>query len=103
MLKPLEQQKGEDVDTTLRENNIKDFARQLEDNPILDGILIEDIVFSGAVTVIVPHKLGRKPRGYILTDVTGGLAIIARNAGAWDDKFLSLASSRACIIAIWVF
>ena len=103
MLKPLEQQKGEDVDTTLRENNAKDFARQLENNPLLDGILIEGIEFSGAVTVLVPHKLGRKPRGYILTDVTGGLVGIARNAGAWDAQFLSLASSGLCTIAIWVF
>jgi len=102
-IKPLEKQHTGDQDLELFQNNIKDFVKVLEDNPLLDGRFIEDIVFSGAVTVNVQHKLDRKPRGWILTDLTGGLVDVARNVGDWNDKFLSLAASAACTISIWVF
>ena len=103
MIPPLEMQHSDDQGTQLSRENVKKFVKPIEDNPLLDGVLIEDIIFSGAVTVNVTHKLGRKPRGWILTDLTGGLVDVARNTGAFDDKFLSLASSAACTISIWVF
>jgi hypothetical protein len=103
MIPPLEMQHSDDQGTQLSRENVKKFVKVLEDNPLLDGVLIEDIVFSGAVTVNIAHTLDRNPRGWIITDLTGGLVDVARNVGDWDDKFLSLASSAACTISVWVF
>ncbi len=103
MIPPLERQHTEDQDSELFQQNVKNFVKRLEDNPLLDGVLIENIVFSGAVTVNQAHKLGRKPRGWIITDLTGGLVDVARNVGDFDDKFLSLAASAACVVSVWVF
>ena len=100
-IKPLEKQHTGEQDLELFQNNIKDFVKVLEDNPLLDGTLIEDVEFGGAVTVNIAHKLGRKPRGWILTDLTVGARIVIRDD--WDDKFLTLTSNGACTISLWVF
>ena len=103
MIPPLERQHTEDQDSELFQQNVKNFVKRLEDNPLLDGVLIEGVEFTGAVTVNIPHRLGRKPRGWIITDLTGGLVDVARNVGDFDDKFLSLAASAACVVSVWVF
>ncbi|MBW2560705.1 MAG: hypothetical protein JRE40_07615 [Deltaproteobacteria bacterium] len=82
--------------------DVKKFVQPLEENELLDGILIEDVAFAGAVTVDINHKLGRQPRGWILTDFTA-LAGTGVVRSAWDDKTISLDSSAACDLSLWVF
>ena len=103
MIKELETQHTGVQEIELLQQNTKNFVKSLERNPLLDGILIKNVFFSGAVTVNIAHKLGRKPRGWFTTDITGNLANIARNVGDCNDKFLSLAASATCTISLWVF
>ena len=90
-------------DLELLQANMKNFAKSLEDNPLLDGVLIEDVEFTGAVTVVINHKLGRKARGWFPTDfeALAGTGVI-RDAD-WDDKTLTLTSSAACDLDLWIF
>ena len=104
MIPPLEMQHSEDQGTQLSRENVKAFVKKLEDNPMLDGVLLEDIEFSAAVTVETAHTLGRNPRGWVVTDDhSGAFSIVKRTAGDWNDKFLSLVSNGACTISVWVF
>jgi hypothetical protein len=103
VIKQLEKQQTDNQDIELLQQNLKKFTKPLEDNPILDGRLIEGITVPGAGNVVVNHKLGRKPRGWILTDKAGD-GVIFRGA-AWTDKTIELANSVVtdCVVAIWVF
>lgn len=103
MIPPFEYQHTGNQDIELLTQNIKKFVKVLEDNPLLDGVLIENIEFTGAVTVVVNHKLGRRPRGWIVTDLAGSGRIF-RGAN-WTDKTLELANAIAnpCTVSIWVF
>ncbi len=103
MIPPLERQHTEDQDSELFQQNIKNFVKTLEDNPLLDGVLHEAIEFAiGALTVVINHKLGRQPRGWVITDFTAlaGTGVIR---AAWDDKTITLTSSAACDLDLWVF
>jgi hypothetical protein len=100
---PLETQHTGDQNIELLQQNVKKFVKVLEDNPLLDGVLIENITVPNMGTVVVNHKLGRRPRGWILTDKAGNGNIF--RGAAWTDKTIELANSVAadCVIAIWVF
>jgi hypothetical protein len=52
--------------TELQNRSDREFSKQLEDNPTLDGRLIEDIEFVAGENKL-EHKLGRKLRGWWVT------------------------------------
>ena len=83
----------------LQDYLIKEF--QSLDIPLIKGNLIEDVSFSGAQTIKIPHKLGKKYTGYF---------IVRRNANQQfydndtiDENFITLTSSGTCKISLWVF
>lgn len=103
MIPSLEKQHTEDQDSELFQQNIKSFVKVLEDNPLLDGRLIEGVEFTvAALTVVVDHKLDRKPRGWMITDFTAlaGTGVVRDD---WTDKTLTLTASAACDLDLWVF
>ena len=81
----------------------KKFVKSLEDNPLLDGRLIENVEFAGAVTVSIDHKLDRKPRGWIITDFEALAGTGVVRSATWNKKTLALTSSAACNLSLWVF
>lgn len=97
----LEIQHTGDQDLELAQQNIKRFVKVLEDNPVLDGRLIEDIdVPLPPATVEVEHKLDRQPRGWIVCDVDASTYVYRI---AWNDKTIVIAGRAAATISIWVF
>lgn len=67
--------------------------------PLLDGVLLEGVAIDAAATV-VPHSLGRTPRGYICLDAQANQ--IGQIAPA-DDKFLYVAATSPLTTSFWVF
>jgi hypothetical protein len=103
MIPELETQQTENQDLELAIQNVKKWAKVLEDNPLLDGNFIQAIEFAGgALTVDVNHGLGRQPRGWIITDFTAlaGTAIVR---DAWDTNTITFTASAACDLDLWVF
>ena len=102
-IKPLDEQKTGNQDLELMMQDVKKFVQPLEDNPLLDGRLIEDIEFVGITTTTINHGLGRKPIGWIIVDKAGAGNIF--RGVVMTDKLLTLANSIAvtCIISVWVF
>lgn len=77
--------------------------------PILDGNLLSTITVNGfSATTLVPHKLGRAFRGYIITAVrtAGTTELPALTTTSYDQtKFLGLTmnSFGSFTFDIWVF
>lgn len=77
--------------------------RPLLANPLLDGLLLEDVELANGVTE-VPHKLGRELRGWLIVRQDA-------NASIWDSQTahtrrnvsLMLNASAAVTVSIWVF
>lgn len=103
MIEKLEIQQTENDDLEKAQQNVKRFVKVLEDNPLLDGVLIEDIeITAAALTIDVNHRLGRQPRGWIITDFTAlaGTGIVR---DAWNTSTITFTASAACDLDIWVF
>lgn len=72
--------------------------------PIIDGLLIENVSLTAASTTEVYHKLGRKPKGWLIVRQRG-------QANIWDlqdanknkSVTLSLACSADVVVDIWIF
>ena len=89
----------EDVETL--QENLQEFFKGVEDNPLLDGRYIEDEDLAvGANTI--EHKLSRVPRGWFLCDVDAAGTDVYRSS-ALDDKHLKLTAAAICTVKIWVF
>lgn len=68
--------------------------------PILNGNMLNNISLAIGATVI-PHKLGRKLQGWVITDINAASTIY--RSGTLNDKTLALTSSAVCVVDIWVF
>lgn len=70
---------------------------------ILDGILLEDLTLTGAVENVIPHKLGRKYRGFHPVRNSSG-ATFDENYNSTDREVnLRVTPSADCKASIWVF
>jgi hypothetical protein len=70
----------------------------VKDLPI--GQLIENVSLGAGVTVI-DHELNKLPVGWILTDINGSSSIY--RSAAFNSETLTLTSSAAVIVSIFVF
>jgi hypothetical protein len=84
---------------------VKAFVRVLEDNPRLDGRMIEGIALTAATPLPIDHKLARQPVGWDITDITwAGAADVAVRRTAWDATTITLESPVTnCTVSIWVY
>ncbi len=70
---------------------------------ILDGVQVDGIVLTTAV-VAVPHRLGRRARGYICVGSTVATPLADENAGKADlDKYVYLKAGASTVASIWIF
>ena len=89
-------------------NNAQDHIESVI-NPILasaiiDGVILEDIdLVSGSFTDI-EHKLGRKPRGYLVIRKSAAQTVY-EEAGDYDNRklFMKLRASGSVTVNLWVF
>jgi len=78
-----------------------DFARQLENNPLLDGrLLTSKTIGTGATNV--PHLLGREWIGWFVTSKTS-TAVIYETTQLKSSTYLTLISTVAATVDIYVF
>jgi hypothetical protein len=78
--------------------------RSLADATIADGARVEALTLTtGANTV--SHRLGRRPRGWILTrqSVVLGLYETDAQQAQRDDRFLYLTATAGGVADLWVF
>jgi hypothetical protein len=70
---------------------------------ILDGRQIDDVALT-TTAVAVPHKLGRKARGYVVVGSTVATPVADENAGKTDlDKYVWLKAGASTTCSIWVY
>ena len=103
MIPPLETQQTGDQDLELSQQNLKRFAKVLEDNPLLDGHLIEDQDLALGVDTPISHRLGRQPRGWILARIRGGAGAPWIREISSDPLTLTLHSNTAINVSLWVY
>jgi len=104
MIPPLEEQRTGNQDLELSEQNIKKFVKVLEDNPLLDGRIVEDIAFDGVADTTFNHGLGRQPLGCFPVDwETVATMAVAFGRSAWDVNTITAFADVACTLKIWVF
>ena len=68
--------------------------------PILDGVLLKEIALINGATV-VNHKLGRKPQGFIITDIDAGTQVY--RSAPFNPLTLTLTAGAACTVSLWVY
>lgn len=74
--------------------------KELQSNPLAGGHILADVEVSASV-VLVPHLLGRIPKGWIEIAVNANRRII--NDQAPDRDFLYLISTGDVTCSIYVF
>lgn len=74
-------------------------TRQLADVPLLNGIEVTCALEAAAVAFA--HKLGRKPRGWFVTDIDADATVWRTEA--FDAKTITLEASATANAKVWVF
>ena len=104
MIPPLERQQptGEKVsvnDFALLQDRLREFVQILEDNPILDGHVLENVTIYDGQTTIIDHRLGRQIRGWIVTDLVlpSGVNCHQIKRMRWDENHLDLYCDSSAI------
>jgi len=70
---------------------------------IADGHQLDAISLT-TTTTRIPHKLGRKLRGYFLVGANANVTVFDEHASKLDtDKYLHLQASAAATVNIWVY
>jgi len=71
---------------------------------IIDGIILEDIDLISTGFTSVEHKLGRKPRGYLVIRKSAAQTVY-EEVGDYDSRklFLKLRASGTVTVNLWVF
>lgn len=105
MITPLETQHTGNQDVELLQQNVKKFVKVLEDNPLLDGVLIEDVEFDGVNDLTFNHGLGRQPRGCHPVDIEMPAATTSAALGrsVWNNQTITMFASAACTVKLWVW
>ena len=86
------------------QDHIESVLNPVLNSAIIDGIILEDVdLVSGSFTS-VEHKLGRKPRGYLVIRKSAAETVY-ENAGDYDNRklFMKLRASGSVTVNLWVF
>lgn len=83
------------------QQNIGLFTTPLINNPMLDGMLLEDVVLTTSETN-VPHMLNRPYMGWTLVN-KNAQADVWVSSSTQDTIFLNLTASAAVTVSLWVF
>lgn len=85
-----------------RQDRVEELLRLLAGNPLLDGVLIENIELDSATVNHVLHQLGREPRGWIIVR-KNAYALDAEITATTDDKKLAIEVTKDVTVSMWVF
>lgn len=88
-----------DFETEQIQRNVEDFVRSSIPDWVGDGVMLSNVVLAPGLNPI-SHTLQRQPLGYVITDLTSN-ATVWRTT--WNSNTLTLQSSIATTVQIWVF
>lgn len=97
---PMPQKHVSGFDQEQVDANQGELFRALQRCELLDGIFLESVVLGAATTTKIAHKLDRNIRGWIVCDRTAATDIYRDSS---DTKFITLHSSAAATVRLWVF
>ena len=86
------------------QDHIESVINPVLNSAIIDGVILEDIdLVSGSFTS-VEHKLGRKPRGYLVIRKSAAETVY-EDVGDYDNRklFIKLRASGSVTVNLWVF
>lgn len=93
-----------DPDVTKVQENVQEYLRQITQNPVLDGLLLQDITLSSASVTNVNHGLGRAPIGWIVTRQRASSIIWdSQDSNTLPSKTLQLNCSSDVVVDLWIF
>ena len=101
-LKAMKTIQPDSYDSDVIQRNTKEFVKQLEDNIILDGILLNDIVITTADTVI-EHKLNRKFQGWMIVRKNANADVWESATQTLESKFITLKSDTTVTVSIYIY
>lgn len=86
------------------QDHLEEVINPITDSQIIDGVILEDIALNSSTFTTIEHKLGRKPRGYIVIRKSAAQTVF-EDAGDYANRklFLKLKSSGAVTVNLWIF
>ena len=86
------------------QDHIEEVITPVLDAAIIDGVIVEDVLLNSSSFTDVKHKLGRKPRGYIVIRKSAAQTVF-EEAGDYENRklFLKLKASGAVTVNLWIF
>ena len=86
------------------QDHIEEVITPVLDAAIIDGVIVEDVILNSSTFTDVKHKLGRKPRGYIVIRKSAAQTVF-EEAGDYENRklFLKLKASGAVTVNLWIF
>jgi DNA polymerase III sliding clamp (beta) subunit (PCNA family) len=103
-LKPFQQINVDDYSLSKVQDNVKAAIDPFSSNPLLDGILLENVSLVSASDNVINHKLGRKIRFWFL--IRGPIATASTRiyeiTSSIPEKYLTLKTDQDCTVSLWV-
>ena len=86
------------------QDHIESVINPVLDSAIIDGVILEDIDLVSTGFTSVEHKLGRKPRGYLVIRKSAAQTVY-EDVGDYDNRklFIKLRASGTVTVNLWVF
>jgi hypothetical protein len=83
---------------------VEDGGRVIEEKRLIDGILLEGESIPATTNTVINHKLGRRIKGWVVTDQDAAATIYRVTVSGEDTaKQITLYASAAVTIDLWVF
>jgi hypothetical protein len=86
------------------QDHVESVINPVLNSAIIDGVILEDIDLVMGSFTSVEHKLGRKPRGYLVIRKSAAETVY-EEAGDYDNRklFIKLRASGSVTVNLWVF
>lgn len=92
-------QQTNDVNLEKIQANTRSATQAARSNPINSGTVLSSVSLSSGDNQI-PHKLGKSLQGWFIVDVNAASSIYKKSS---NDKTITLNSSVACVVNLFVF
>ncbi len=100
-LKAFRTTSSQNMDIDVLSKSVRDYTEQLTKNPMLDGILLQNIELSNGKEL--PHSLGRPWVGMLVTYSTAFAIVRAVKAPQTDISTIYIESDVPTTVDVWVF
>ena len=86
------------------QDHIEEVITPVLNAAIIDGVIVEDVILNSSTFTDIKHKLGRKPRGYIVIRKSAAQTVF-EEAGDYENRklFLKLKASGTVTVNLWIF